>query len=39
MNYEWKEGVILKPSFQYVTHIVNLYKYLVTKKKEFVLSG
>ncbi len=33
-----KENVILSKSFDFAVRIVNLYKYLVAEKKEFVLS-
>ena len=33
-----KENVILDKSFDFAVRIVNLYKYLVTEKKEYILS-
>lgn len=33
-----RKGAILKQSFKFAARIVNLYKYLTTDKKEFVLS-
>jgi four helix bundle protein len=33
-----KKGAILKQSFGFAVRTVNLYKYLTTEKKEFVLS-
>jgi four helix bundle protein len=33
-----KENVIQQKSFQFAVRIINLYKYLVSEKKEFVLS-
>lgn len=33
-----KENIIKNKSFQFAIRIVNLYKYLSTEKKEFVLS-
>lgn len=33
-----RKGAILNQSFRFAVRIVNLYKYLVTDKKEFVLS-
>lgn len=33
-----RKGAILKQSFRFAVRVVNLYKYLVTDKKEFVLS-
>ena len=33
-----KENIIQQKSFLFAVRIINLYKYLTTKKKEFVLS-
>ena len=33
-----KENIIQQKSFVFAVRIINLYKYLTTKKKEFVLS-
>lgn len=33
-----RKGAILKQSFGFAVRVVNLYKYLVAEKKEFVLS-
>jgi four helix bundle protein len=33
-----RKGLILRQSFSFAVRIVNLYKHLVTEKKEFVLS-
>jgi four helix bundle protein len=33
-----KENVILNKTFEFAVRIVNLYKYLTTDKKEFVMS-
>lgn len=33
-----KRGAIIKQSFEFAIIIINLYKYLVTDKKEFVMS-
>lgn len=33
-----RKGAILRQSFGFAVRIVNLYKYLVAEKKEFVLS-
>ena len=33
-----KENIIQQKSFQFAVRIINLYKYLVSEKKEFVLS-
>jgi four helix bundle protein len=33
-----KENVILNKTFEFAVRIVNLYKYLTTEKKEFVMS-
>lgn len=33
-----KKGAILKQSLGFAVRVVNLYKYLVAEKKEFVLS-
>ena len=37
-KFEMKENVIEVKSFDFAVRIVNLYKYLATDKKEFVLS-
>lgn len=37
-KFEMKENVIEVKSFDFAVRIVNLYKYLATEKKEFVLS-
>ncbi len=33
-----RKGAIIRQSFSFAVRVVNLYKYLVTAKKEFVLS-
>ena len=33
-----KENIIQQKSFRFAVRIINLYKYLITNKKEFVLS-
>jgi four helix bundle protein len=33
-----KENIILNKTFEFAVRIVNLYKYLTTEKKEFVMS-
>jgi len=33
-----KENVVLTKSFDFAVRVVNLYKYLVSEKKEYVLS-
>jgi hypothetical protein len=43
MSYELlimseRKGAILRQSFEFAVRVVNLYKYLVAEKKEFVLS-
>jgi hypothetical protein len=32
-----KENIIQQKSFQFAVRIINLYKYLIAQKKEFVL--
>ena len=37
-NHQMKENIIQDKSFLFAVRIINLYKHLITKKKEFVLS-
>ena len=37
-NYNMKDNIIQKKSFEFAIRVVNAYKYLQTEKKEFVLS-